>query len=271
MSDLPRTDSLDHSEWSGGTVDGPAKAVLTVVAASGPSESDSRAAAFTDLMEIASLDNDRTILTGVIARMRAGGIPAEEIADFYVPAVARKLGLGWCEDELGFASVTIGCARLQGLLRELGPEWRADAVADGDAPGILIVVGAGIYHTLGSMVLAGQMRRRGLSVRLLIGVEPDAVGPVMRQARFDAVMISASKTERMELLRRLVHAVKQSTPFPPPVVIGGGILEILPQDQADVRSMTGADFATSDLDEALALCGIRTMPRTGIESGCGVR
>ncbi|MCX7301624.1 MAG: cobalamin B12-binding domain-containing protein [Rhodobacterales bacterium] len=270
MSDLPKTDTLRHDEWSGDNVEGLATTALSVVATPGLHESEVLNGKFLDLFEGAALDRDKSLLDAVVSRMRTAGVTAEDIADFYIPAVARRLGDQWCEDEVGFASVTIACARLQGLLRELGPEWRADEVADGDAPGLLMIVGAGVYHTLGAMVLSGQMRRRGLSVRLLIGAELDAVGPTLRQARFDAVLISATKFERHEPLRKLVHAVKHSTPFPPPVVIGGSILEILPRDGAEVTSLTGADFATSDLNEALALCGIRTIPRTGVGIGHGV-
>jgi MerR family transcriptional regulator, light-induced transcriptional regulator len=87
--------------------------------------------------------------------MGAAGIRREDIADFYVPEVARRLGAAWCEDRTSFADVTVGTARLQGLLREIGPDWFSDARL-GDRPPVcvLVVVSRDEFHTLGAMVLA---------------------------------------------------------------------------------------------------------------------
>lgn len=187
--------------------------------------------------------------------LRAGVTP-EDIADFYIPAIARKMGEQWCSDEMGFAAVTIGTSRLQAMLRQLGPHWSGDSALHPDAPTIMVVVATDIYHTLGAMVLSGQLRRRGISVRLMLGATPSEVAMQTGALRFDAVFVSASCGETLESLRKIVESVGQGHARPTPVVVGGTILREAP----DAKDLTGADFATDNLDEALILCGLHEAP-----------
>jgi methylmalonyl-CoA mutase cobalamin-binding subunit len=162
----------------------------------------------------------------------------------------------WCEDSMGFATVTIGTARLQGLLRDLEDMAGVQRMTEPDGAAIMVVVASGLYHTLGAMVLTGQLRRRGHAVRLMLGAEPEAVAVSVRQARFDAVMISSAAGTPVESVRRLVSAIKKATGAPPPVVIGGTVVESAAGTGEDILALTGADHATSDPDEALRLCGL---------------
>lgn len=192
-----------------------------------------------------------------VEKVLDAGVPAAVIADHYIPAIARSMGEQWCSDELGFASVTIGTSRLQSMLRQLGPAWAGDVMADPDAPTILVVVAADVYHTLGAMVLAGQLRRKGISVRVMLGATPPEVAAQTALLKFDAVFISASCGETLESLRKIVESVSQDSAKATPVVVGGTILT----DAPDAKTLTGADFATNDPDEALALCGLNETQR----------
>jgi methanogenic corrinoid protein MtbC1 len=214
---------------------------------------------FVELLSDAALSPEREPFFPILHRMAQSGITPEEIADLYVPAVARRMGDLWCEDEVGFAAVTIGSARLQGMLRELGPEWRADAVAPSRAATILVLVEDGAQHTLGATVLAGQLRRRGLSVRLNMGARPEEIAAILRRYRFDAVLLSASLGESLETLRKIVDAVRAVLPQLP-VLLGGTILSEGPEI-AEIKARTGADAVTNDLNEALELCGLTTLSR----------
>jgi methanogenic corrinoid protein MtbC1 len=205
----------------------------------------------------------------VIRRMVGGGVAPDDIADLYVPAVARRLGDQWCEDEIGFATVTIGVARLQGLLRDIEEMTGLQRAAEPEGASLLVVVTAGAYHTLGAMVLTGQLRRCGHAVRLMLGAEAEAVSSAVRQARFDIVLVSAAEGTRIEHLRTLVRSVKSATGSPPPVVIGGTVLEHAKEIGADILTLTGADHATSDPKEALRLCGLTKETRDGNDRGQG--
>jgi MerR family transcriptional regulator, light-induced transcriptional regulator len=215
---------------------------------------------FVDLLGEAALSRDREPFFPILHRMAQAGIKPEEIADSYVPAVARQLGDMWCSDRIGFAAVTISCARLQGLLRELGPEWRADRAADPLAPSILLIVVGEAQHTLGATVLSGQLRRIGLSVRLMCGARPDEVAILLRHLSFNAVFLSSSLGESLESLRRVVDAARAAVGAGLPIVLGGTILMDGPS-AAELQALTGADHVTGDLNEALDLCGLTISTR----------
>lgn len=203
----------------------------------------------------AALNPDSSAGREAIRSCIEGGTRPEDLADIYIPAVARDLGAQWCEDQLSFAGVTIGVSRLQGMMRELGPNWASDNVADAGAPSIMLVVLQDVYHTLGAIVLGSQLRRKGLSVKMLLGGKAEDVVERLNRTKYHSVFISSSRGETLESIRRIVDAVKASIPNPPPVVVGGTILEV--ETVEDVTALTGADYATSIPDEALELCGLK--------------
>jgi methanogenic corrinoid protein MtbC1 len=199
------------------------------------------------------VDRDARKRFHVVAEMRASGIVLEDIADHYIPEVARQLGELWCEDGLGFADVTIGTARLQSLLRDISAEFNYPTDTKNES-GIAVVVLSDEYHTLGAMILTSQLRRLGVSVRLLLGVsEADALRE-LQQDRYDAVMISASHIEGLDKLAKFVEKIRKQTRRNTPIVVGGPILG----HSSDVKALTGADVATSDVHEAIRVCRLKT-------------
>lgn len=190
----------------------------------------------------------------VVQDMLEAGIRREDIADFYIPEVARRLGSAWCEDAVSFADVTIGVSRLQGLLREIGRDWYEEPPLSEDAPSLLLVVLADEFHTLGAMVLAGQLARMGVSVKLVTGQsESDVLGSVAA-AHFDAIFISVALGKSLASLKGLVEKLRAASVRPTPVVLGGSLVTRV----VDTKAETGADFATTDPREALRLCGLKT-------------
>lgn len=189
----------------------------------------------------------------VVAFAYTIGVSGQTIADDYIPAIAKKMGDMWCADTMSFAEVTIGVARLQAMLRNLGPEWTADLEADPDAPIILLTTLQEAYHTLGAMVMAGQLRRRGFSVRLALNPGPQDLTRQTQTIAFDAVFISASQTEGLEKIRRMVEFLRACSSDTLQIVVGGGILDVGP----DIAPLVGADLGTSDIDKAIEFCGLR--------------
>lgn len=207
----------------------------------------------------AVLSPDRTLCQSVIPYAARRQISDADLADIYIPTIARHLGDMWCEDMLGFAQVTIGTARLQAMLRLLGPEWSADQTAQADGPLILLISPPNDQHTLGAILLAGQLRRRGYSVRLALHPTRDQLGALLRHLSFDAVFISASQSESLEKLRKLVDFLKTSEEVPLPIAVGGGILET----KKDVAFLLGIEIATESIDEAIEKCGLTQRRTTG--------
>lgn len=191
----------------------------------------------------------------VIKEMLAAHIRREDIADFYIPEVARRLGAAWCEDAMSFTDVTIGVARLQGLLKDVGAAWFSDPGIDPGAPGLLVVVLADEFHTLGAMVMCGQLARLGVSVRLAVGHRDSEIPGIVASGQFDAIFISVSQDERVATLRKLVERIRAASVRPTPVVIGGSVVTRV----NDIKSKTGADHATTDPREAMRACGLTAL------------
>jgi methylmalonyl-CoA mutase cobalamin-binding subunit len=179
-------------------------------------------------------------------------ISASAMADHYIPEVARRLGTAWEEDRLSFAGVTMGVARLQAILRELGAAWSADALGQTDGPTVLVLLPQGEQHTLGTMVLAGRLRRMGVSVSLQIAPDVSQLSNFVADRSFDGAMISVTCKSRLETCRKLIKALKDATKGRLMVAIGGAILD----DAEDVLRLTGADVVTNDISHALGALGI---------------
>lgn len=202
-------------------------------------------------------------LTLEIADLRSHGLSARTIAETLVPRVARNLGDQWCEDNLGFAQVTIGCARLHGALRRLGPDWYGTTVKDAARLRILLLVPDGADHTLGGIVLAGKLRRLGYWVKSAIGHENKSVAETAADSAVDLVLVSASQSHSLEQIGDLVRMVRSASQSKVRIVIGGLILQEDSADRHRVLARTGADLVTNDLSEALRLCGTAGLESIG--------
>ena len=185
-------------------------------------------------------------LREAVEEICARGVTPLQVAELYVPAVAHFLGRGWVCDELDFAAVTIGAARLQSMLRHLAfqPHATPRTVA------FLVGVPQGVQHTLGASVLAAQLRHRGYSVHLDLTLTPDRLTEQMRKQHYAGVLLSASGAAHLESCRKLVNCSKQESRNTP-VLLGGTLLEQV----QDIKTRTGSDFVTSDVSEALVYCG----------------
>lgn len=206
-----------------------------------------------DRLYSAAIGADPRACVEVARALIADGVLAERICDLYIPAAARRMGADWQTDDLSFSAVTIGTARLQALLRELGLGAEVDQrwTAGGDAVAVLLVAPE-TDHTLGALVLASQIRRRGLSVRLSLGESSAALVESLKTTPFDAIFFSASISDSLLFLEEALEKIGASFAPPPPMVLGGVLLE----HEAQAAAIVGIDLVTSDLDEAIQFCGL---------------
>lgn len=203
-------------------------------------------------MRDAALSFDRARLFDVIKDMRKARIPSLQIAESYVPTVARRLGDDWLADRVDFAGVSIGASRLQAVLRRLEMDWGLPREAKFDSPPAFIVgVPDGAQHTLGASVLAGQLRHRGLSVHLDLEMTPQGLAQQVRHEHYNGVLISAGSFDDLESCRVLVESSKKESRNTP-VIVGGSIL----QQSSDIGSEVRADLLTSDIHDALRHCDV---------------
>ena len=255
MSDLSKTERRPQiSVPSRASVDALATRALSMVAKRNSKTTPQYDHDFSNRLRDAAADGEREDVIDLIQEMLGAQISPEVIATQYIPHVARQLGDEWCEDTLSFARVTIGTARLQSALRSLGKDWSSRGHDDENNrhASVIVIVARDSHHTLGAMVLSGQLRRMGLSVRLAIGATTEELQTLFLTSAFDAALISASVAESLDSLRKCVDIIKKSASSCPPIVIGGGVLD---QD-ADVKALTGADYTTLNPIEALEFCGL---------------
>ncbi|MEM6738469.1 MAG: hypothetical protein AAF646_00040 [Pseudomonadota bacterium] len=187
------------------------------------------------------------------------GVPTTEIIDRYIPEAARVFGEAWLSGGHSFAEVTIATARLQGWLRDLDMAQGATDPFRLDAPEVLLVVPESCHHTLGAMVAVSRFRRLGALVRLCLGQDARTVGRIVRAGHYDMIALSAAGNEGLDFLATLINSVRSGLGPVPYVVLGGEILN----QYRDAPALVGADFGTSDPEEALTLCGLTISASAG--------
>jgi methanogenic corrinoid protein MtbC1 len=185
------------------------------------------------------------------ADLRRARIGETELVDAYFPAVARYLGCAWAEDEMPFTDVSIGTARMQAMLRQVGRDWVSNLASDLDGSTVLMVLPEGEQHSFGVMVLTGQLRRQGVSVQLQLGADARALRALAADRDFDCAMVSVACEERLALCAKLVKSLKDGSGGRLWVAVGGAVLD----RPLDIRRLTGADIVTND--PRLALDGAR--------------
>ncbi len=241
-----------EGETQSGTIGRIAAHALSKVALRAQAVRDRPDARNIELLFDAAVGDDPLGCSALARRMVADEVPAEYICDVYIPAVANRMGDDWCEDEMTFTNVTIGTSRLQFLLREIGPGKSDDLRwnSNGELSSVLLLLSRDANHTLGVMVLASQLRRLGYSVKLSIGESTDAIIDLVQSSPFDAVFVSASMEDDLADLRDIVETIKNKANTPPPIILGGYIVE----QGVDALQVTGVDMITNKLDEALSFC-----------------
>lgn len=200
---------------------------------------------------LTEVDDRCDAVLGFMGRAQVG---IDDIVDLYVPEVARRLGQDWHDNRRSFADVTIGSARLQGLLRELAGRGEDGLWRDLDCPAVAVVVLENEFHTLGAVVLSQQLRRLGVSVQLVVGQSEAEIIQCIAQDRFEAIFVSVSRSESLASLRKLVDKLRRASVHPTPVVVGGAAIG----DESEIRILTGADHVAADASEALIKCGLKS-------------
>lgn len=252
MTDGPDRSAKTRRSNDSGAVTSLASQALSVLATRRADRDDRTIAQLTERLEAAVLDRNPDKRLSVLAEIRAHRISDARVAEEIIPDVARRLGNAWCEDNMSFADVTIGSARLQAMVRDLTPE---DHEISGNNTSLIgVIVTPDETHTLGAMILTSQLRRMGFSVRLFLGKSEADVADALAADRFDAVFVSASHSEKVVKLGAFVKKIRQAVTQSTPIVLGGSAVA----RGVAIEGRLGADHYTSDLHEALTACGLKT-------------
>ena len=164
----PERDGLRKDPVDTGVIDFAAWLVALLAARKSAAEPVLR----TDLLDafrVAAIEETHHAMEAFLRDLVRQKVPAATVADLYIPALARRLGDDWLDDRVSFMEVTLASSRMQGMLRAIGAAWTADLADPAQQGALLLIVVRNEQHTLGAMVLLGQLRRMGVSVRLSVG------------------------------------------------------------------------------------------------------
>lgn len=116
------------------------------------------------LCEIAGFGrpHDMDGFVAAVLQQEAGGEAVLNLLE----ATARRLGQLWLEDEIDFATVTIGVCRLQGALRRFSEAHAQRFEQSASAGSILLAACPGDQHDFGVLLVSEHLRRAGVSVSL---------------------------------------------------------------------------------------------------------
>ena len=201
----------------------------------------------------ASLAGTREAFAGLLTEVRRSRISLAALADIYIPEAARRMGQSWHDDQMSWMDVSIGVARMQSLLREIGLAWVADQAGDTGHGTVLLILPDREQHTLGPMVALGQMRRYGVSVCLRIAPSAHELRTLMEARQFDGILISVSTKDKLEGVAKTVQFLRTMMSKPSPIVVGGAVMSKVD----DPAAMTGADFSSNDVGAALEGIGLK--------------
>lgn len=231
--------------------------IMSLVAASRTQPAEDRLTeSLVEGLIAAVLDGRDARIEAMLATFKRGRITDRQLVDDYIPAAACRLGVAWHQDTKSFSEVTIGSARLQALLHNVGRGVLADQapVLPGASTGqtVLFMVPAAEQHTLGALVATNQLRRSGVSVCLRFVDSGSDLPHLMAARSFDAAMVSIACREHLASVRNLIQSLRKVSGMP--VVVGGavGLSEDL------LLSGSGADLVKNDPVAALqAVCPAR--------------
>lgn len=249
-----RNDATDHATEHRGPVTGVVRLAPSVLSSElsviYPDLQPRILVQYLDDMQAALVQPAAAGLFSTLSKMRRDGIRDTDIADFYVPVMARRLGEWWGDDRLAFTGVAAAVSNLQMMLRSLDSSWNTPEHGRFGMLGtICIIVPKGSQHTIGASILAGQMRRAGYEVRLGIDLELSEIPAFVRNPATVGIMVSASSHEPLAFLRSVVKKAREGNGWVP-VLIGGSVL----QHDIDICAATGADHATTDWQTAVRFC-----------------
>jgi MerR family transcriptional regulator, light-induced transcriptional regulator len=215
----------------------PEPAVLKGKAHSGAEEDD-----VTEFARLVAA-HDVSVATAYLNALLHRGIALETIYLELLAPAARLLGEWWKQDLKDFTEVTSGLCRMHQLLHEFSPTFLHDAPPAAPDRCVLLVPMPGEQHSFGLIMVAEFFRRAGWDVwDLHPSTSGDLMG-VVRKQWFSVIGVSLSCQSRIEELKPLIEAARESSRNKSVCVMVGGQPFIGHPEQV---AAVGADATASD-------------------------
>lgn len=201
-----------------------------------------------EVLRLDDYDSDR-----VLAELGRLGLSIDEFVTDVIPRAAATLGDRWCDDEVSFAKVSMGSARLQSLCHRASPEWRHVSPEDSGQSFLLCTMDSE-DHMIACTVLSYVLRQRGHSVRSLAKASSTEIVHHLNSGSFDCLLFSCAVSRDLANVVRTVRAVRSSVSVQVFIALGGhGVTEAMGQE-----AMLGVDLVTNDINLVLNRLGCPT-------------
>lgn len=181
--------------------------------------------------------------------MRANGATPDALYIRYFAPAARALGERWMADECSFLEVTLGSARLHGLMRQIRSEF--SPVIPSRERGLTSLFSAvpGDTHLLGVTMVSDFFRRAGWSVDLNTSSDPNMLFAKAQRGAPALIGLSAGCRAVIGELERVVKRLKVICPSSK-LVLGGYLTELEP----GLAGQLGLDAVLTDVTNAPFTC-----------------
>lgn len=178
-----------------------------------------------------------------VEELRLRGVTLERLYLDLFAVTAQRLGQLWTEDLCSFADVTVGLARLQGLVREYSPAFMPSVEAHDPRRSALLIPVPGEQHTFGLVMVAEFFLRAGWEVRSEPMMSNEDVRSAVRNRWFAIAGISIGNNDRLDGLAALIRLVRrESCNRGIGVMVGGRVFA----EQPDLAGLVGADATATD-------------------------
>lgn len=189
--------------------------------------------------------SDAMLSSGFCTRVQSLGLSSELLCLDYIAPAAQRLGTRWLEDRCSFLEVTLGAARLHGLLRTLDRDLMAPPNRAMHGYTALFSAVPGETHLLGITMAAGFFRRAGWVVDLNTSDDPDTLFACAEANAYGLIGLSAGSDAGSTLLDDTIRRLRAAQPRAV-ICLGGHLTEIAPRRVEQV----GADLIMQDITTA---------------------
>jgi methanogenic corrinoid protein MtbC1 len=218
-----------------GRAAGPDSAPDSIAAAPGPE----------DVVALVGLviGSDAAAPLAYVEELRLRGVALERLYLDLFAVAAQRLGQLWTDDLCSFADVTVGLARLQGLVREYSPAFMPCVEAHDPRRSALLIPIPGEQHTFGLVMVAEFFLRAGWNVRSEPMMTDGDVRSAVRNHWFAVAGISVGNNDRLDAVAALIRLVRrESCNHGIGVMVGGRVFA----EKPELAGLVGADATATD-------------------------
>ena len=233
-------------------------ALSALAAGSFAKQADCCSSEVKDLLDALTMPDD-AIYQQLLLNTIASGCTSDDLIDQTIPDLARRLGDGWSADTLSFADVSIGVSRLQKTVRQHGALKEVDGLKHPLGRRVLLILPETEQHSLGTFIVANQMRRLGVWVQLALGQKHDQIKTLVKDQGFAMIGVSVGGPQTRDHVSELTTILRE-TGTNAPIILGGA--DAIKDPDISAADL-GADYIAKTTLEALDFCQIdtaRTVP-----------